>query len=453
MNIAIIGYGEQGRSAFEYWFEQGNVVVICDQNTDLSLPPGAIDKLGIDYLNNLHEFDLIVRSPAVHPQTILDANLEHPEIIDKITSNTNEFFRVCPAPIIGVTGSKGKGTTSTLITRFLDAAGKKVHLGGNIGTPPLDMLKDNIQATDWVVLELANFQLIDLIRSPHIAVCLMIVPEHLDWHKDMYEYIDSKKQIFAHQSANDIAVFDAPNAYSNEASTASIASTKITYDVPTPETESEYTEGVYIDGKNIIFDGKKVASVKDVALRGRHNLQNVCAAIAATWDLIEHNHKAVKKVLKDFKGLPHRLESIATINGITFVDDSFGTNPATAVVALEAYDEPKVLIVGGSDKGVPFNELIAAMYSNNVKHVVAIGETGPHIISGLSEAAKDIKIPYTLIDTTQTMTDIVTAATKQAKKGDVVLLSTACASFDMFLDYKDRGEQFDAAVKSVGGAK
>jgi UDP-N-acetylmuramoylalanine--D-glutamate ligase len=449
MNIAVIGYGEQGRSAFEYWFNQGHVVVICDQNINIEVPPGAIDKLGIDYLSNLHEFDLIVRSPSVHPQSILDANADHPEIIEKITSNTNEFFKVCPAPIIGVTGTKGKGTTSSLIARILEHAGKTVHLGGNIGTPPLDLLKNKIQDTDIVVLELANFQLIDLQKSPHIAVCLMIVEEHLDWHKDMYEYVHSKRQIFAYQQPHDIAIYNANNVYSTEIVEASAAHTKISYDVPEDSAEPTFTDGSYVEGHHIKMRGKTICNTKDVALVGRHNLQNVCAAIAATWDIIGQKPHTIQKVIKEFTGLPHRLETVSVIKDVTYVDDSFGTNPSTAIVALKAFNQPKVIIVGGSDKNTPFIELAQEIATANVRHIIAIGETGPRILDLVKNHPTGQNIPYSLISLDQTMKDIVAEAARHAQPKDVVLLSTACASFDMFKNYKDRGEQFKSAVLSL----
>lgn len=449
MNVAIVGYGEQGRSSFEYWFDKGHVVVVCDQKEDLELPAGAIDKLGFNYLEDLHEFDLIVRSPAVHPQTILDANPDHPEIEKRITSNTNEFFKVCKAPIIGVTGTKGKGTTSTLITRFLEATGKKVHLGGNIGIPPLDLLKENISNNDLVVLELANYQLIDLQYSPHIAVCLMIVEEHLDWHKDMYEYVHAKQQIFAHQKPEDFAVYNAANIYSEEIAVASPAHTKISYDVPEPGQDPEFTDGAYVDGDKIMMRGHKVAHVDDVKLLGRHNLQNVCAAIAASWDLINGDTKAIKKVLQNFTGLPHRLETVLVHKDVTYVDDSFGTNPATAIVAIESFKQPKVLILGGSDKNSHYKDLVDVITKSNIRHIVAIGEMGPKIIGQLKETQAGAQIPYTVISADQTMTDIVDAASSHAQAGDVVLLSTACASFDMFKNFVDRGQQFKAAVKAL----
>ena len=205
MKIAVLGYGKQGRAAIDYW-QVGNELTVCDKN-ELKDVPLAVNVIsGDSYLANLDAYDLIVRSPAIHPRDIVAANSER--ILRKVTTVTEEFFRTCPAPIIGVTGTKGKGTTSTLIAKIIETSGDKVHLGGNIGIPPLDMLKDGIKPDDWVVLELANFQLIDLRISPKIAVCLMVEPEHLDWHTDIKEYINAKQQLFIHQSSQDIAIFN-----------------------------------------------------------------------------------------------------------------------------------------------------------------------------------------------------------------------------------------------------
>lgn len=449
MNIALLGYGDQGRAAFEYWYTDGNTITICDENEDLQVPEGAGTRLGPSYLNNLGEFDLLIRTPALHPRDIVSNNPETPNILDKVTTVTNEFFNVCQAPIIGVTGTKGKGTTSTLITRILEASGKKVHLGGNIGIPPLDLLKNSIQPTDIVVLELANFQLIDLKQAPNIAVCLMISEEHLNWHEDLYEYMRSKQQMFIHQTPDDVAIYNARNVMSEEIATASPARTKITYEVPEPGQAPEFTSGAYVEGDHIKMKGKTVCSTKDVKLPGRHNLQNVCAAIAATWDLIDHNSGAIKTVVKSFTGLPHRLEVIGQRCGITFVDDSFGTTPETAIVAIKAFSQPKVIIVGGSDKGSSFEELAETIIEGNVHHIVAIGEMGPHILSLIKDNHRGTHITYSILDTSKTMTDIVADAHSHAKSGDVVLLSTGCASFDMFQNYKDRGEQFKAAFTQL----
>ncbi len=449
MKIAILGYGDQGRAAFEYWNKPGNEITICDQKQLDGLPADAQTKLGGDHLMDLEAFDLIVRSPSVHPSDIVAANPDHPEVMSRVTTVTNEFFKVCLSKnIIGVTGTKGKGTTSTLITEILKAAGHRVHLGGNIGTPPLDLLHEGIVPVDWVVLELANFQLIDLHYSPKIAVCLMIAAEHLNWHKDMYEYITAKQQLFIHQSRDNVAIYNARDLYSEEIAAASHAA-KITYEVPPLEEEALDTSGVYVEDDHIIAFGKKVCSVQDVALLGRHNLENVCAAIAATWEIIKHDSGLIKKVLRGFPGLPHRLEIIKQIKGVWYVNDSFGTTPETAVVALQTFKQPKVLIVGGSDKGSDYSQLAAAILQADIRHIVAIGQTGPRVIELMKAQANGKKINYTVLDMSADMNKIVQTAQAQARKGDVILLSTGSASFGMFANYKDRGEQFRATVQAL----
>lgn len=446
MKIAILGYGDQGRSAYEYWNKPENQITICDKNLPEDLPPNVETKSDGTYLSDLDQFDVLVRTPGLHPNEIFESNIEHPEVMDRITSVTDEFFRVCPAPIIGVTGTKGKGTTSSLITEILKKSGRRVHLGGNIGVPPLDMLKNNIQPDDIVVLELANFQLIDIKHSPHIAVCLMVAPEHMNWHKDMAEYVRAKQQMFVHQQVTDLCIFNARNLYSEEIADISHG-IKLNYEVP-PEGEDPLTnDGAYVDGSHIYMQGEKICSIHDVVLPGRHNLENVCAAIAATWELTGGNKDAIKETVKTFTGLPHRLQIIRDYNGILLIDDSFGTTPETAIVALQAYKQPKVLIVGGSDKGVSFEELAETIIKGNVKHVVAIGEVGPRIVDLLKKYENYRAVPCTVLDQSVKMPGILAAAVKQASKGDVVLLSPACASFGMFKNYKDRGEQFQAAVK------
>lgn len=453
MNIAIVGFDRQGRSAYDYWSTPDNTLTICDQNYIEDVPEGAATKFGGDYLNNLYEFDLIVRTPGLHPQEIVDNNQEDPKILDKVTTVTNEFFKVSPTKrIIGVTGTKGKGTTSTLIAKFLEAAGYTVHLGGNIGIAPLELLKDNIKQDDWVILELANFQLIDIKYSPHIAVCLAIVPEHLDWHQDMYEYVEAKRQMFVHQTIKDVAIFNARNAYAQEIADASPAM-QFGFEVPDDGNAPENTSGAYVDGSHIYFEDQRLCHTDDVLLPGRHNLQNVCAAITATYPLIaknqKHPHQIVADVLKSFSGLPYRLQPITVINGVLYVNDSLGTTPETALAALKAFTQPKVMILGGADKGIPFDDLVKAVVESNVRHVVIIGKTGPAIADLLRRYDPTGKVKTTVLDDTADMASIVQAAARAAQKGDAVLLSTACASFGMFKDYKDRGDQFNQAVQAL----
>jgi UDP-N-acetylmuramoylalanine--D-glutamate ligase len=434
MKVAILGYAEQGRAAYEYWGKQGHELTICDMDDQLRIPDGAQAKLGFDYLKDLDQFDLLVRTPSLHPRDIMAANPESPDILDKVTTVTEEFMKVCPSRnIIGVTGTKGKGTTSTLIAKMLEAAGHQVHLGGNIGIPPLDMLKNGIRPEDWVVLELANFQLIDLKTSPHIAVCLMVEPEHLNWHSDMQEYIAAKQQLFAHQSPEDIAIYFADNE--NSQTVASVS----------PGTLIPYfaTPGATIDNGAISISSQEVCRTEELKLLGKHNWQNACAAVTAVWQITQ-DIEALRSVLTTFTGLEHRLEFVREVEGVSYYDDSFGTTPETAIVAIEAFPGPKVVILGGSDKGATYEKLADAVMSNDVRAAIVIGETGQAIKHALEQAGFG-----NIIEAGSTMTEIVTAAKNQAEPGDVVLLSTGCASFGLFKNYKDRGEQFKSAVNQL----
>jgi UDP-N-acetylmuramoylalanine--D-glutamate ligase len=444
MKVAILGYGSQGRAALRYWSGLGHKVTICDANKAIELPAGVDSKLGSDYLTGLHEFDLMVRTPGLHPRDIVDANPDHPEILSRVTTVTNEFMRICPAKIMGVTGTKGKGTTSTLIARMLEAADKTVHLGGNIGIPPLDMLENGIQPDDWVVLELANFQLIDLQHSPAIGVCLMVVPEHLNWHIDMEDYITAKQGLFRHQSPDNLSVYNANNAHSKQVASVSPAR-KLAYDVPLSVGVAPQTrQAAYVLNETIYMQQTAICPVENVALLGRHNLENICAAISAVWEISGRNIAAIAHVIASFTGLEHRLEFVREIEDVRYYDDSFGTTPETAIVAMKAFNEPKVVILGGSDKGASYDELAQAVVQNNVRAVVTIGETGPAIAEALKTAGYDKVHPGG-----ETMAKIVTAAHVLTQPGDVVLLSTGCASFGLFKNYKDRAEQFKKTVLTL----
>ncbi|MDB5164410.1 MAG: UDP-N-acetylmuramoylalanine--D-glutamate ligase [Candidatus Saccharibacteria bacterium] len=431
MNIAILGYGLEGSAAYDYW-RGGNDITVRDRNEGVVLPEGVASRLGADYLADLSDFDLIVRSPHVHPRDIVTANT--PEILQKVTSNVNEFLKVSPTKnIIGVTGTKGKGTTSTLITKMLEAAGKRVHLGGNIGIPALNLLKEDIKADDWVVLELSSFQLIDLQTSPHIAVCLMVTPEHLDWHADEAEYLTAKSRLFLNQGSDDIAIYYVNNAAS-ELLVSRSAGHKIPYfAVP----------GATIDNQSIAIDDQVVCKTDELKLLGEHNWQNVCAAVTAVWQITQ-DVDALRSVLTSFAGLEHRLELVREVAGVKYYDDSFGTTPETAIVALQAFDAPKVIILGGSGKGASYDKLAQVVASSEIRKVLLIGEQAAALQNALGQAGFNNFAPGGA-----SMPEIVETARQAAQAGDVVLLSPACASFDMFASYKDRGEQFKLAVQAL----
>ena len=431
MKAAIVGYAVEGQVSANYWHELGYEVTICDQNTSLQVPPIFKTTLGDDYLDGLDSYDIIVRSAGIHPQIILDKN---PSVKSKITTSVQEFFRVCPSPnTIGITGTKGKGTTTTLITKMLIAAGKTVHFGGNIGIAPLELLP-KIAADDWVVLELSSFQLEDFNGpSPHIGVCLMVVPEHLNWHADMAEYISAKQRLFAAQKPTDIAIYYSQNENS-QAITQKSAGIKIPYFA---------SPGAIINNDQVVINNQTICSVKEIKLPGKHNWQNICAAVTAVWQITQ-DVAAIKSVILSFSGLEHRIELVSEINEVKYYDDSFATTPETAIAAIQAFDQPKISILGGSDKGTPLDPIANEVISNNIRHIITIGDTGPTIAKQLRERGYN-----DITEGLKTMTEIVATSQSHAEPGDVVLLSTGCASFGLFKDYKDRGNQFQVAVKSL----
>jgi UDP-N-acetylmuramoylalanine--D-glutamate ligase len=427
MKVAVIGYGVEGQSAVKYWTDKGDDVTVCDHNANIKTKPNIKRKLGVNYLQGLDDFDVIVRSAGIHPSEILSVN---PGIKHKITTVINEFIKVCPTRnIIGITGTKGKGTTSTLTAKMLEAAGKQVFLGGNIGTSPFDFLAE-ITSESWVVLELSSFQLFDLQNSPPIAACLVIMPEHLNWHDDETDYYNAKKQLFIHQSKDDIAIYLGPNQVSKQIASASQGHIIPYFDPP----------GAHVQNGNITIADKVICKTSEVKLLGEHNWQNICAAATIVWQVVQ-DVEPIRQVAITFSGLPHRLEFVRELNNVRFFDDSFGTTPETAIVAIEAFEQPKVVILGGSDKGVPFTALAQIVAKSDVRHAVLIGQTAPQIQKALQKVGfKDFSTDAT------DMKSAVKSAAKHARPGDVVLLSPGCASFDMFKDYKDRAAQFTEAV-------
>lgn len=422
--IAVVGLGMEGISSFKYLRKHGAKVTELDKNQ------------GENYLENLDQYDLIVRSPGIKLSLL---NKVQPE---KITSQTKLFFDLCPCPIIGVTGTKGKGTTSSLIYEMLKKDGQDAYLGGNIGEPPFNFL-DKLTPQSIVVLELSSFQLQDLTKSPHIAVMLMATSEHLDWHKDVKEYVDAKRNILKNQSSSDFAVVNRDYPASNESDI--LTEGKVFY----ISRERSGRGGCYIEDGLIWLqkDRKKerIISADEILLPGKHNLENACAAaVAAT--LCGVSKENVVSVLKTFKGLEHRLELVRQINGVAYYDDSFSTIPETAIAGIEAFREPEILILGGSSKNSDFTELGRVISSSpNIKAIIGIGVEWPKIKSKIK--SQKSKIIY--VEGLKTMHDIVHSASKIAKSGDMVLLTPACASFDMFKNYKDRGQQFKREVEKL----
>jgi UDP-N-acetylmuramoylalanine--D-glutamate ligase len=427
MRVAIVGYGLEGKSALRYWLDRGAEVAVYDQKEiHDQLPEGVTTHSGGDVFEQLNGYDIVMRSPGVPP--------DHITTDGRVSSGTNEFFEHCPAPIIGVTGSKGKGTTCSLIYAMLQQAGIRAHLVGNIGVPALDILAD-VRPTDVVVYELSSFQLWDLRKSPHVAVVLMIEPEHLDIHGSLVQYVAAKTHIVGYQSADDIAIYHAKNPFVAEMMKYTKAH-KIPYLTP---------PGAFVrDGWFMIAD-QKVCSIHQMQLVGVHNLENVCAAITAAWQYTQDS-AAITRAISGFKGLDHRLKLIRIMDGVGYYDDSIATTPGSVMAAIAALSGPKILIIGGIDKGVDFTDMATAIAAADMRHVLIIGRSREKIQASLDKAGFH---NYQLFDERSSMNDIVMAAKKLAEADDKVILSPACASFDMFKDYKDRGDQFIAAVKAL----
>lgn len=441
--VAILGFGVEGQSTARFLAQNGANVTVFDEKAESAHDSQKITSLRdlevnfiFGKIDDLAEYDLLVRSPGI--------SLTHPIFqnvpTEKITSATKLFFDLCPCPIIGVTGTKGKGTTSSLIYEMLKASGFAAFIGGNIGVPPLEFL-EQLTPDSKVVLELSSFQLADLHKSPHIAVMLMVTSEHLDYHKDVTEYVAAKRNILRFQTANDFSVLNRDYPASNESDIYTDAQVFFV------SREREVEQGCFVERETIILRksgrDEKIIDTKDIALVGKHNWENVCSAVMAAALAGVRKDKMVE-VLKSFKGLEHRLELIRIVNGVRYFDDSFSTTPETAEAAIEAFEDPEILILGGSSKNSDFTELGKVISdAENIKAIIGIGVEWGRIKEQIHEWH------FQIVENLTTMDEVVKKAAELAQPGDVVLLSPACASFDMFANYKERGDTFKKAVSSL----
>jgi len=353
------------------------------------------------------------------------------------------FFRLCPAPIVGITGTKGKSTTYTLVTRLLERGKARVIAGGNIGTSIIDVLP-TITGSDIVVLELSSFQLDTLGRSPHVAVITNVLEDHLDWHGTRDAYVAAKRHILAWQGPRDVAVLNLDDPTTVSLHTG-VPSEIRGYSVALRPKRGAYRE---TDGTLALVDGaarRPLLHERELRVPGRHNVANALAA-AVVGDLRGIEPDAIADVLRTFTGLPHRLESVAEIGGILYVNDSQGTTPYATIPALVAHGRPAVVILGGVSKSADFTELARAVV-RDARGAVLIGQSADEIGAALERAGAARKpLP---VERAATLPDAVRKATALAKPGDVVLLSPSGQSFDMFSSYEERGEVFRQAVRDL----
>ena len=441
-NICVVGIGISNLPLIKFLCQNGASVTACDKRTHEQLGETAAEltalgvklNCGENYLENLSG-EIIFKTPGMR--------FDLPELQKArnngsiVTSEMEVFFEVCPAKIIAVTGSDGKTTTTTLIYEILTRSGHKCHLGGNIGTPLL-CSTDNIAPEDIVVLELSSFQLHTMKKSADIAVITNITPNHLDIHKSYEEYIEAKRNIYLHAGKDSVLVVNKTNDKSLECKYSARGSVRVFgYD-----NECD----VYSDCNSIYAFGEKILDIKDIKIPGEHNVQNYMTAIAATYPL--YTEDAVTEVARNFGGVAHRIEFVREIGGVRYYNSSIDSSPNRTINTLKVFDKV-ILIAGGKDKGIPYDE-IGESLAKKTKHIVLIGKTGPLIKDALDRYVSKTGIGRDI--TTQfctTYEEAVNAARKASLPGDVVLLSNASTSFDMFKNFEERGNLFKNIVNNL----
>ncbi len=443
--VAVIGIGVSNRPLIELLAARGISVTARDRQQRQALGDyaGHLEAMGCrlclgeEYLDGLNE-DVIFRTPGMRPDV--------PELAaavargSTLTSEMEVFFEVCPCPIIAVTGSDGKTTTTTIIAELLRSAGKTVHLGGNIGHPLLAETP-SIQPEDVAVLELSSFQLMTMGRSPHIAVITNLSPNHLDVHKDFAEYITAKENIFTHQNAQDIAVFNADNSITAQQAERALGRARLF------SRKNEVEDGVFLrDGKIIARHGgqeRVVMNREDIRLPGEHNVENYLAAIAAVDGMVSDDRIAA--FARSFGGVEHRIELIRTLDGVRWYNDSIASSPSRTIAGLRAFPEKVILIAGGKDKGISYAEL-GPVVNDHVKLLLLCGATAGVIRESVEQAENYQGME--IIDVAD-YHQAAQIARERAAEGDVVILSPASTSFDRFKNFMERGKAFKEVVNGL----
>ena len=446
-SVTVIGMGISNVPLIKMLLRAGVKVTVRDKASRERLGElaqeveslGAKLILGPSYLQELNE-DLIFRTPGLSPNT--------PELVQAVergaalSSEMEIFFQTCPSHIIAVTGSDGKTTTTTIIAELLKEAGKTVYVGGNIGKPLLPDVAD-MEPEDYAVLELSSFQLMTMEQSPNIAVITNLAPNHLDYHHTMEEYTNAKKNIFLHQGEDDRLILN----YDNDV-TRSMAAEAVC-PVTWFSRKERLEEGVYLrDGAVWLTNemgSREVLPLSDIQLPGVHNLENYMAAIAAVDGLVPD--KCVRTVARRFKGVEHRIELVRELDGVKYYNDSIGTSPSRTTACLESFNQKVILIAGGYDKGVPFTQLGVEIV-DRVKALYLTGDTAGAIRQAVQQAPGYAESGMILAET-EDLAAAVTAAHKVAKPGDVVVLSPACAAFDHFKNFMERGQVFKRLVREL----
>ena len=440
--VTVIGIGISNTPLIRFLTENGAEVTACDKKTEPELGSVAQElmasgvklRLGDNYLDDISG-DIVFKTPGLR--------YDNPQLVKArsrgavVTSEMEVFFEICPSQIIAVTGSDGKTTTTTLIYEMLTKSGLTCHLGGNIGKPVLYRVEE-MKKTDIAVLELSSFQLHTMRKSPHIAVITNLSPNHLDMHKGYEEYIEAKENIMLYQKKGDTVVLNKENEVT--AALAARAAGKAVMFSSQREADVDIKDGY------IRLYGEKILKISDIRIPGKHNAENYMAAIAATAGLAKKS--AICEVARGFGGVPHRIELVRELDGVKYYNSSIDSSPNRTINTLKVFKRPVILIAGGKDKGIPYDALGPAI-ADGVKRLILVGATAGAIRASLE--AELIKrgggdIPVTVLDS---YGEAVTLARAEAADGDVVLMSNASTSFDMFKNFEERGNLFKKLVNSL----
>lgn len=446
--IAIIGLGVSNIPLIDYLHDFQAKITVFDKRNEEKIDKGVLEKIenykisknfGENYLSNLKDFDIIFKSPSCRPGLPeIEAEVKRGAIL---TSEIEKVLELAPCKIIAVTGSDGKTTTTSLIYEIVKQK-YKAYLGGNIGIPLFTKIKE-MQPEDIVVLELSSFQLMTMKKSPDIAVVTNVTPNHLDIHKSYEEYIEAKKNIFLNQNEDNTLVLN----YDNEITKnfAKTAKSKVIFFSSKEKIENGV---IYDDGIiKVSEDGlrRHLLKLKDTHLRGTHNAENICAAVAATKGLVQIEDQI--NAIKGFEGVPHRIEFVREINGSKWYNDSIASSPTRTIAGLNSFDEEIVLIAGGYDKHLDY-EPIAKPILDKVKTLILLGQTSGKILNAVKEKQGELGIRIDIFKV-DTLEEAVEKAKMEAKPNQVVLFSPASASFDMFKNFEERGNKFKELVKNL----
>lgn len=443
-NVAVVGVGVSNIPLIHFLLKLGAKVTAFDKKSVEELGDIAVDfiekgvtlQLGENYLDKLSGFDVVFKTPSMRIDSPAFEKVRKEGAY--ITSEMEEFVRYCPGKIYGMTGSDGKTTSTTLVYKVLTEEGYKTWVGGNIGTPLFSRIEE-ITPNDKVVLELSSFQLMTMDSEIDVAVVTNVTPNHLDMHKDMDEYVDSKKNVYKFQEEKDLLVVNRDNEIS--ASMKSEAKGRIReFSI-----KEEIQDGAYFKDNKLYVMGKEVCSKDEVILKGMHNVENLLGVFCATFDDVSIG--SMRKVATTFSGVEHRCEFVRELDSVKYYNDSIASSPTRTLAGLHAFEKPVILIAGGYDKKIPFEPLAEEGY-DKIKALVLLGVTKEKIKAAFDKVIyeKNLSLPVIIAESLE---DAVLKARDIASKDDIITLSPACASFDMFPNFEVRGNKFKEIVNNL----